>query len=327
MSRRCVELACACAALLMAAAAPAAELPLPKVGWASWQVEAVEGAKSFCCWSGWHDGPTGIKACDLDQDNQGHSTRDDETTDAVRVYARFANGKVERLRTLSASCPVKSKAPVQSLDGISTDDSARWVIEQVKRDDLEEHALASLALHRGDLAFNSLKGTARDDARFETRKHAVFWLAVLRGTAGADVVSSTLLSDRSAQMRQHAAFALTQSKSPRIAPDLIRAGNTDADGEVRAQAWFWLAHHGAPEAEQAIVAALRKDPDDNVREQAIAALAQLPDERATKALIAVTEDRSMSREQRKRALFWLAQSESTTALAYLDKVLLGNNAR
>ena len=127
-------------------------------------------------------------------------------------------------------------------------------------------------------------------------------------------------------MREHAAFAITQSKSPRVAQDLTRLGNTDKDGEVRAQAWFWLAQSGAPGSEAAIVAALRKDQDDNVREQAIFALSQLPDERATRALISAAEDQSLSNEQRKRAVFWLAQSESKGAQTYLEKVLAGKDA-
>jgi HEAT repeat protein len=114
---------------------------------------------------------------------------------------------------------------------------------------------------------------------------------------------------------------LSQSKATRVAPDLIRLGNTDKAGDVRAEAWFWLAHTGDARAEQAIGAAVREDEDEKVREKAVFALSQLPDERAPKALIAVAEDRGLSREQRKRAVFWLSQSESDSAQAYLEKVL------
>jgi hypothetical protein len=108
------------------------------------------------------------------------------------------------------------------------------------------------------------------------------------------------------------------------ARDLIRLGNTDRDSEVRAQAWFWLANLGAPEAENAIFAALRKESNDEVRERAIIALAQLPEARATQALIAVAEDRSQSRELRKRAVFWLSQSDSDAAQSYLEQILTVN---
>jgi hypothetical protein len=38
----------------------------------------------------------------------------------------------------------------------------------------------------------------------------------------------------------------------------------------------------------------------------------------------VAEDRTLSHEQRKRAVFWLAQSEADGAQQYLESVLVGN---
>jgi HEAT repeat protein len=312
--------------------ASAAELTLPRDGWASWQVEAVEGAPDWCCWKSWDESDTQRKACRLDDDRGNFGTRDHTTADAMRVYARVAGGKVERVRVLSATCPVETATPIANID-TTTDDSARWLIALSKRnavtdkhDDLGENALAALATHRGERAQDALVAMARGDSRVETRKKAVFWLAIMRGVAGADVVTAVMFNDKDPEVREHGAFAITQSRSPRIAADLTRLGNTDTDGEVRAQAWFWLAHTGAASSEEAIGAALRKDKDDHVREQAIFALSQLPDERATRALIAAAEDQSLSREQRKRAVFWLAQSESEAAQKYLEKVLARNVA-
>ena len=321
-----------CLSLGVASLARAAELPLPKDGWASWQVDAVEGAEAWCCWSSWDDRVADTTPCKLDGERQGYGTRGKKTTDAVRVYARFANGSVERLRALAATCPVETKTPIQKLDNVSTDDSARWLInlsktQPVASEDQEQDLLAALAMHRGNVAFDALSEMARTDARTEARKHAIFWLAMMRGTAGADIVSRTMFSDQDAEVRKHAAFAITESKSTHMAADLIRQGNADGDGDVRAQAWFWLAQSGAPNAEQAITAASRQDKDDHVREQAVFALSQLPEDRAVRALIATAQDRSLATEQRKRALFWLAQSESKDATTYLDKVLTGNNTR
>jgi hypothetical protein len=332
MNTKTIRATVRCLALLaLTPQSHSAELTLPRDGWASWQVDAVEGAPAWCCWSSWDRRDAAPKACRLDYERDNFGSRDHATTDAVRVYARVAGGKVARLQVLAASCPVEAETPIQDLGNVVTDDSTRWLIALSRRgtdaamdDDLHESVLAGLAMHRGDLAQNELTGIARSNGPAETRKKAVFWLALLRGTAGADVAASVMFNDKDPEIRQHAAFAITQSKSPRVTEDLIRLGNTDKDGEVRGQAWFWLAHTGAPDSEQAIVAALRKDQDDQVREQAIAALAQLPDERATRALIAAAEDRSLSSEQRKRAVFWLAQSESQAAQKYLEKVLAGN---
>jgi len=330
MNIQTIRSAALCLAALVTQA-HAAELTLPRDGWASWQVDAVEGAPDWCCWSSWDDRGGSREACKLDGTRQGYGTRGDATTDAVRVYARLEGGKINRLRVLSASCPVETATPIRVIN-TTTDDSAAWLVGMVKeeskdldaRNNLGEDALAALAMHRGQRAQDALTTMARGDARAETRKKAVFWLAMVRGIPGADVATSVMFNDKDADVRKHGAFAITQSKSPRIAMDLIRLGDTDKDSDVRAQAWFWLAHTGAANSEEAIGAAIKKDQDDHVREQAVFALSQLPEERSTRALIKVAEDRSLSHEQRKRAVFWLAQSEAVGAQTYLEKVLAGN---
>jgi HEAT repeat protein len=309
-----------------AAQAGAAGPTLPRDGWVSWEVEAVEGAPDFCCWSGWDNSAATRKACVLDDDRGSFGNRDKQTTDAVRVYARTVAGKIDRLRALSAICTVEARTPVANLGTLAADDSAHWLVAQSARGasmdhDLRENMLGALAMHRGDFAQESLADIARKDGEVEVRKKAIFWLALMRGAAGADIASDLMFNDPNPDVRQHASFAITQSKSPRVAQDLIRLGNTDKEGDVRAQAWFWLAQTGNPSAEGAIFKALRQDDDDHVREQAVFALSQLPDDRATSALIKVAEDRSLTHEQRKRAVFWLAQSDSVSAQTYLEKLL------
>jgi hypothetical protein len=329
MNIQTIRIATLCLAAV-ATPAFAAELTLPKEGWTSWQVEAVEGAPDWCCWSSWDNREGSRTACRLN-DHGNSASRDRATIDAMRVYAHLAAGKVERVRVLSATCPVEAATPIHELGSVATDDSARWLIalskrssDAAKRDDLGENVLAALATHRGDVAHNALVAMAREDGRAETRKKAVFWLAMMRGAAGAEVATSVMFNDQDPELRKHAAFAIAQSKSPSVGQDLTRLGDTDKDGEVRAQAWFWLAQSGAANSEGAITAALKKDKDDHVREQAIFALSQLPGDRATRALVKVAEDRSLPHEQRKRAVFWLAQSESEDAQKYLEKVLAGN---
>jgi hypothetical protein len=331
-AHRSIQAAALClTSFALAPQASPAELTLPRDGWSSWKVAAVDAAPAWCCWSddrNFRDVPQA--PCKLDRKSNGFGSRDDATTDVVRIYARTAGGSIERLRVFSASCPVEAATPILDLGTVAEDDSARWLSDLARqgkngrgtrRNVEDDDILAALALNRGVVARDALAGIARTDARVGTRKQAVFWLAMLRGNEGADIASSVMFNDKDTDVRKHAAFALGQSKSPRVAADLIRLGNTDRDPDVRSQAWFWLAHNGAPEAENAIVAALSKETDEDAREQAIFALSRLPDERATRALIAAAENRSLSRGQRKRAVFWLSQSESESAQAYLEQVL------
>lgn len=327
MSLRNLHALAASATLALLGSAHGAELKLPRDGWVSWQVASVPDAPNWCCYDSDRD-PRRM-SCKLDDNVHGYGSRDgDYKTDAVKLYVRLAAGKVEKFQTLSASCPVEANTPIQDLGTVDENDSARWVLTQIgarqnpgARNRQLENGFSALAMHRGDFAQNELANLARSAPQFETRKTAIFWLALVRGSAGADIVSPLMFDDRDAAVRKHAAFALSQSKATRVAPDLIRLGNTDKVGDVRAEAWFWLAHTGDARAEQAISAAVRNDADGQVREKAVFALSQLPDERAAKALIAAAEDRSLPREQRRRAVFWLSQSESDSAQAYLEKVL------
>ena len=315
-------------ALALLSTAHSAELKLPRDGWVSWEVPATENAPAWCCWGPGQTGSAPPTTCRLDH-RQGFGIgggHREATTETVKVYTHLTAGKIDRLQVLAASCPVQTNTPIQALDPVTAEDSARWLIDRVRQDGAArrssgEDALAALAMHRGDLARDALVKFARNDAHQENRKSAIFWLALLRGAEGAEITSSLMFNDQEAEVRKHAAFAMAQTRSPRAAADLVRQGNSDKVGDVRAQAWFWLAQTGAPGAEQAITAALRKDADDHVREQAIFALSQLPEDRATRALVAAAEDQTLSREQRKRAVFWLAQSESASAQAYLEKVL------
>ena len=269
----------------------AAELTLPRDGWVSWQVAAVDGAPDMCCFGNTNNLRAAPRtACQLDGKKQSWGNRDDETTDQVRVYARTTGGQLDRFRVLSVNCPAEAATPIRDLGTVNENDSARWLAGLAKQKSQE--VLAALAMNRGDVARDALADIARKDSRGETRQNAVFWLATIRGKEGADITSSVMFSDKDPDVREHAAFALSQGEATRAEADLLRL--------------------------------LKTDKDEDVREGAVFALSQLPDDRAARALIATAEDQSLSREVRKRALFWLAESESDAAQNYLERVLTAN---
>ncbi|MEP7156741.1 MAG: HEAT repeat domain-containing protein [Betaproteobacteria bacterium] len=333
------------ASSLMLCSALASAITLPRDGWASWQVPAVDNAPNWCCFGdGWSGGKTPDVlrgTCQLDEKDYGYGTHGrNETTEQMRIYARFAGGKLERVRALSASCAVNAKTQIQDITGITADESAKWLVsviaqdtstqEKEKEKDKEKErgrrvggdALAALATLRGNTARDALAGIARNDASMKNRKDAVFWLAQVRGNEGAEIITPIMFNDSEPKVREHAAFALSQTRTPKAAASLIQLGNTDRDTKVRSQAWFWLSQSRAAESENAIRAALQKETDRHVRDQAIFALSQLPEDRGARALIAVAEDKSMSREDRKKAIFWLGQMKSDSAISYLDRILM-----
>jgi HEAT repeats len=312
------------------------DLSPPRDGWASWPVAVVANAPNWCCLE-WHGKSANPATCNLDGSQQGYSSSghsDDrsDTTTEMRIYARFNAGKLTRLRTLAASCPVKTGTPIKVMNDVSADGSVAWLVGVVYAQSpstkaeqrLTSDALAALAVHRGEAAFGAISAIARKNASIENRKDALFWLGQVRGQEGAEVIAPAMFEDPDARVREHAGFSISQSRSTLAVPSLIKQGNTDRSTQVRSQAWFWLSQTKSPEAEAAINGAIRNDPNTSVRQQAVFALSQLPAERALAALVSVAEDKSVAREDRKQAVFWIGQSGSDGAVKYLDRVL---NAR
>lgn len=317
----------------------AQSLNLPRDGWTSWDVPAVDDAPAWCCFHDWQQRKAQNGRCDLDGKNYGFGSNDNARTEHVRVYAKLVGGKVERLRALAPTCEVTSATPIQHLGSRSPDESSRFLGNllattlpanedldartRTPERELYRNALAAVAQHRGDVALTVLASEARAQRPKELRKDAVFWIGQTRGEQGVDVLQPIMLSDADPKIREHAAFSVSQSKSPRAVSLLSQQGEKDPETKVRSQAWFWLAQTRAPNVERAISVAVRQDPERKVRHQAIFALSQLPGERGVNALAAIAENRDLSREDRKQAVFWLGQSKSPEAMAYLEKTLMG----
>jgi hypothetical protein len=308
--------------LLVCAGASASDLVLPKDGWVSWRVDAVEGAQDWCCFSGDQPGGRG-PVCDLDSRNSNYGSRDSSPSIThVQLYARMKDGEVERVRAYGPNCPVRAQGTIADLGSVSTDASARWLTMQLaSRKERFSDALAALAMHAGATAEDELARMASGAAEGERRMDAVFWLGHARGEAGVRRIEPLLTADPDPEIRQQAAFAISQSSSTRRGDLLLRQAQTDVAEQVRSQAWFWLAQGGDARAENEVRAAMRAEKSQQVRHQAIFALSQLPDGRGVPALISVIEDRELLIEDRKQALFWLGHSEADAAIAYLDRVL------
>ena len=146
----------------------------------------------------------------------------------------------------------------------------------------------------------------------------MFWAANARGPSGYRLVERILSSDPSGEIREHAIFALTQSEVPEAPERIRRASVEDRDAEVRAQALFWLAQTQDEGAGKWIVSRLDADESEHVREQAVFALSQLED--GTDWLLDIVRSKR-DHETKRRALFWLGQSDDPRALQEIEKIL------
>lgn len=146
------------------------------------------------------------------------------------------------------------------------------------------------------------------------------------GVVGASEATRFLLdlaARGDGRIGEEAIFPATLADSVTVWPDLFAiAKNDQAPSRTRRSAVFWLGQ-AAGEAATKGLDSLASDDDLNreVREAAVFALSQQPHDVGVPALIAIARS-NKSPDVRKKAIFWLGQSEDPRALALFQELLL-----
>ena len=144
------------------------------------------------------------------------------------------------------------------------------------------------------------------------------------GTVSAPEAANYLLdlASRSPGGSNEAVFAATLADSAMIWPALVRLAKNEAvPRETRRSAVFWLGQ-AAGSAATASLDSLVGDArgDRQIREAAVFALSQRPKDEGVPALIRVAQtDRDP--DIRRKAMFWLGQSDDPRALALFESIL------
>jgi HEAT repeat protein len=304
-----------------AAAAGLADRVTQQDGWVAWQVPMVEGAGVPCCFdSHWHRG-----VCDLESSNWSFGTSDEDpqpaTAGDLGVYVHVAQGRIDRVRALAASCTLRNTDKVRRLDAVAAADSVALLAGVAASAGKDfDSALSAAALHADAGATRALEQLAAAGHPQHLREQALFWLAQARGVEGARIVERVASGDGDAELRANAVFALSQAHGIDGYASIHAIAQHDASEHVREQALFWMAQTGDARAKDDIVAAIDRDASPKVREQGVFALSQLKHGDADAALIALVRGR-YPREVKRQALFWLGESGSEAALKFLDDVL------
>ena len=295
--------------------------------WVAWAVPVAPGQGYTCCL----DRNFKSSRCMLESHNQswGSSSRDQRADPELTILARIQGGKVGRVRSVSASCPmdaggrrfvwlegVKPEESVTLLAGVAREASGG---KEKKGEDLEQQALAALAYHATAAADTALEDMAGARYPFDTREHALFWIGQARGRRGYQFLSRVVKDDPSADIREKAIFSLSQSDVPEAPDTILGVAKTDGSAKVRGEALFWLAHTGSPKAAPAILEALEKDASEEVRKKAVFALHELRDGAGMPHLARLSRSHR-DPEIRKEAVFWLAQGDDAKADTILEVI-------
>jgi HEAT repeats len=145
------------------------------------------------------------------------------------------------------------------------------------------------------------------------------------GTVPAGEAANYLVSiaqSEKGSMGEKAIFPATIADSANIWPALLKiARNADLPRSTRTQSVFWLGQAAGDAATANLKdIVLDNSVDREVREQAVFALSQRPRDEGVPALISVART-NKDPEIRKKALFWLGQSQDPRAIDLFEELL------
>ncbi len=145
------------------------------------------------------------------------------------------------------------------------------------------------------------------------------------GAVGAREAAAYLLAlaERdSGRAAERAILPATLADSTTIWPDLLRiARDARISRKVRRSAVFWLGQAAGDAATRGLTDLVDdRAADREVRETAVFALSQRPKEEGVPALIRIARE-NRDPELRRKAIFWLGQSDDPRALALFEELL------
>ena len=119
-----------------------------------------------------------------------------------------------------------------------------------------------------------------------------------------------------------AIFAAILADSVSVWPDLLKiAKQADVSRKVRRNAVFWLGQAAGEAATRGLTELVDdKSADREVRETAVFALSQRPRDEGVPALIKIARQ-NPDPELRRKAIFWLGQSEDPRAISLFEELL------
>ncbi len=130
------------------------------------------------------------------------------------------------------------------------------------------------------------------------------------------------LAEKNEPGSEEAIFPATLGDGLVAWPALLRiARNPNTASKTRRTAVFWLGQAAGDKATEGLDAITQDQQQDReVREAAVFALSQRPREQGVPALIRIAKS-NRDPELRRKALFWLGQSEDPAALALFEELL------
>jgi len=155
-----------------------------------------------------------------------------------------------------------------------------------------------------------LLDAARSDPDQEVREQAVWWLSQVDSPSAVIALDSILRGSRDPALQEKAIFALSQQDAPKARQALrdfaLRAGVSD---ELREKAIFWIGQGDDPDRMEFLKTLYAQLKSEALREKILFSISQIDDKASGQWLLSIANDVNENIELRKKALFWVGQSD------------------
>lgn len=238
--------------------------------------------------------------------------RTSEREEILLAAAREDPDLEVRMQAVYWLSQVRTDRAVDALDSI---------LQSGTETELQERAIFALSQHRSARAGEILREYAeRQDAPIELRGNAIHWLGQHQSIRNTSYLRD--LYDRldDPELKEKAMFALSQTRSRENAEFLLRIALDETESiDVRKKALFWSGQMRI--VSQELFDMYDQISDREMKEQLIFVYSQRRrDDAAIEKLIDIVRNETDT-ELRRRAIFWLGQTNDPRAIAVLEEII------
>ncbi len=189
-----------------------------------------------------------------------------------------------------------------------------------KDPEIQDKAVFALSQHESPRAQQAIRAYAeRADVPERVREKAIFWIGQHETADNAAFLRSLYGRLKSEDLKKKVLFSLSQMGGEENGRWLLGIARDTSQGiEMRKQALFWAGQGGVSIGE--LVKLYGTVGDRAMREQLVFVYSQRDEPQALDQLIEIAK-RDPNPELRKRALFWLGQSDDSRAVQAIQDVL------
>jgi len=186
--------------------------------------------------------------------------------------------------------------------------------------ELQEKALFALSQHDSPKAQQALRDYALKAANpSDLREKAIFWIGQSDHDEGGAFLRQLFASLRDGNLKEKVIFSISQQGGKENLRWLLDiAASATQDLEIRKKAIFWAGQGDASLPE--LFALYDRIGDRDIREQLIFTYSQRSEKAAVDRLILIAKTEK-DRELRKKAIFWLSQSNDPRVAQMLSDLL------